>query len=211
MPLLPALTREQIPPELHPLWDQCAAQVPEFRHLWSTMAHSPTIFRFIWGELLALKRDSPVAARHFELAVVTVSTLTACNYCVSHHTPLAAQAGYRGAQIDYILGLRLEPLPENHDFPIRPLFDAASSLVIDLAYFLVWSGIYAPQQHVPQRQVSGLKHRLFQKLQEHFSPRQIEELTWRMTQCVAFNWHNDFLELDMEIGVTPLLEVSSGA
>jgi hypothetical protein len=27
--------------------------------------------------------------------------------------------------------------------------------------------------------------------------RSIEELTWRTAQCVAFNWHNDFLELEV--------------
>jgi AhpD family alkylhydroperoxidase len=210
MPLLPVLTREQIAPELHDLWDQCEATAPEFRHLWGTMAHSPTIFRYIWGELLALKRESPVAARHFELAVVTTSTLTSCIYCVSHHTPLAAQAGCDNAQLDYLLNLRLEALSETYAFPIRPGFDAVASLVIDLAYFLVWAGIYAPQQQVPPRHVYRLKHRLFTKLQEHFTPRQIEELTWRITQCVAFNWHNDFLELDIEVGVTPLVEMLSG-
>jgi hypothetical protein len=41
------------------------------------------------------------------------------------------------------------------------------------------------------------------RLRERFSERQIEELTWRIVQCVAFNWHNDFLELDVEPGVTP--------
>jgi AhpD family alkylhydroperoxidase len=210
MPLLPALTREQIAPELHQLWDQCEATVPEFRHLWSTMAHSPTIFRYIWGELLALKRESPVAARHFELAVVTTSTLTSCNYCVSHHTPLAAQAGCGSEQLDYVLSLRLEALPEDYNFPVRSGFDTVESLVIDLAYFLVWAGIYAPQQQVPPRHLYRLKHRLFTKLQKHFPPRQIEELTWRIAQCVAFNWHNDFLELDIEADVTPLLEAASG-
>jgi hypothetical protein len=41
------------------------------------------------------------------------------------------------------------------------------------------------------------------RLQEHFSEQQIEELTWRIVQCVAFNWHNDFLELVVEPGVAP--------
>ncbi|GIX49802.1 MAG: hypothetical protein KatS3mg131_4013 [Candidatus Tectimicrobiota bacterium] len=74
----------------------------------------------------------------------------------------------------------------------------AESLVIDFAYFVVWAGIYAPQHQVPPGHVYRLKHRLFAKLQAHFTPRQIEELLWRIVQCVAFNWHNDFLELDLE-------------
>ncbi|HBH03849.1 MAG: hypothetical protein A2W08_13830 [Candidatus Rokubacteria bacterium RBG_16_73_20] len=80
MALLPPLTREQCPEELRPLWDECARTYPRFRHLWATMAHSPTIFRHIWGELLELKRSSPVAARHFELAIVAVSSLNRCGY-----------------------------------------------------------------------------------------------------------------------------------
>jgi len=104
MPLLTSLSRDQIPSDLHDLWDQCNALAPEFRHLWSTMAHSPAIFRAIWGGLLELKCTSPVATRHFELAVVTVSTLTDCNYCISHHVPLARQTGCSGEQLDALLG-----------------------------------------------------------------------------------------------------------
>jgi len=80
MALLSALTREQCPNELLPLWDQCAATYPRFHHLWATMANSPTIFRHIWGQLLELKRSSPVAARHFEIAIVVVSNLNRCGY-----------------------------------------------------------------------------------------------------------------------------------
>ncbi len=209
MPLLTPLTRDHMSADLHDLWDRCEAEAPEFRHLWSTMAHSPAIFRSVWGGLFELKDTSPVAARHFELAVVTVSTLTACNYCVSHHTPLAVQAGYSGEQLDVLLGLRLEALPDEYDFPVRASFDATESLVIDLAYFLVWAGTYAPQHDVHPRHVQRLKQRLFARMRSYCSPQQIEELLWRITQCVAFNWHNDFLELGIETGVTPRLATAS--
>ena len=33
--------------------------------------------------------------------------------------------------------------------------------------------------------------------------RQIAELVWRTTQCAAFNWHNELLELDLEPEVRP--------
>ena len=68
--------------------------------------------------------------------------------------------------------------------------------MIDLAYFLVWSGIYARTADVHPRVVHALQRRLHARLVERFTPREIEELTWRFTQCVAFNWHNLFLELD---------------
>jgi hypothetical protein len=76
--------------------------------------------------------------------------------------------------------------------------------VIDLAYFLVWAGVYPHVATVAPRVVHRLRRRLFERLAEHFTARQIEELVWRITQCVAFNWHNEFLEIDVEPSVAPL-------
>jgi AhpD family alkylhydroperoxidase len=203
MPLLPMTTREQVDPEIRPLWDECERTYPAFRHLWATQAHSPTVFRHVWGQLLELKRQSPVAARHFEIGIVVASALNRCRYCVSHHAPLAEAAGLTPEQVEALAGLTLEALPEAHDFPPRPEFSPDDSLVVDLAHFLVWSGIYPHAADVHPRLVHRLRRRLMVRLRECFSERQIEELTWRIVQCVAFNWHNDFLELDVEPGVVP--------
>lgn len=204
MGLLPVLTREQVAPDLHPLWDDCAKSYPAFQHLWGTMANSPTIFRYVWGQLLELKRLSPVEARHFEIGIVVVSALNRCAYCVSHHTPLAAVAGLGADQIRDLSGLRLGPLAADHAFPPRPGFSRPDGLVIDLAHFLVWAGVYSHVAAVPPGVVRGLRQRLFGLLRAQFTARQIEELIWRITQCVAFNWHNEFLEIDIEPTVTPL-------
>ncbi len=56
---------------------------------------------------------------------------------------------------------------------------------------------------VHPRVVHRLRRRLFDRLAAVFSPRQIEELVWRTTQCAAFNWHNELLELDLEPEVAP--------
>ncbi len=80
MPLLPIVSREDLAPDLHPLWDDCERVAPSFRHLWATMANSPTIFRHVWGQLLELKKTSPVAARQYEIGIVAISLLTGCRY-----------------------------------------------------------------------------------------------------------------------------------
>jgi AhpD family alkylhydroperoxidase len=203
MGLLPPLTRDQVPPDLHALWDECERTLPAFRNLWATMAHSPVIFRHVWGQLLELKAQSPVAARHFEIAIVVVSTLNRCAYCVAHHVPLAEAAGLEPAQLEALSRLTLGPLAEDHAFPVRPGFSREESLVVDLAYFVVWSGVYPHLVPVPPRAIHALRRRLYGALAEHFSRRELEELTWRTTQCVAFNWHNEFLELDVEWDLTP--------
>jgi AhpD family alkylhydroperoxidase len=203
MGLLPMRSREDFAPELRALWDDCERLAPTFKHLWATQANSPIVFRHIWGELLEMKKASPVAARHFELAIVVVSSLNRCTYCVSHHVPLAEAAGVEARQLATLGALTLAPLPDDHAFPPRADFDTDESLVIDLAYFLVWAGVWATMHDVHPRIVHALRRRLFARLAERFSPPQIEELVWRIAQCVAFNWHNEFLELDVEPGVEP--------
>jgi AhpD family alkylhydroperoxidase len=203
MPLLKPLTRDQVEPELAPLWDECERTYPDFRNLWATMAHSPIVFRHVWGQLLALKRDSPVEARHFEIAILVVSNATRCDYCVAHHTPRALGTGLTAGQVSYLASLTGAGLEDDEAFVAKhPGFDAAESLVIDLARLTVWTGLQAPHPRAVHRR----RRRLFERLAAAFSPRQIEELVWRTTQCAAFNWHNDLLELDLEPEVLPVDE-----
>jgi hypothetical protein len=68
MPLLPLVTREQLPDDLRALWDDC-------ERLELADALSPRV-----GQLLELERTSPVEARQYELGIVVVSTLTRCAY-----------------------------------------------------------------------------------------------------------------------------------
>ena len=200
MALLKPLTRDEVAPDLTPLWDECERVYPDFRNLWATMAHSPIVFRHVWGQLLALKRESPVQARHFEIAILVVSNATRCEYCVAHHTPRALGTGLTAAQVSQLAALTAAEPREDETFAAtHPGFDTADSLVIDLARFTVWAGLRAPHPRLVHR----LRRRLFDRLAAVFSPRQIEELVWRTTQCAAFNWHNELLELDLEPEVSP--------
>ena len=203
MPSLKPLTRDDITPDLRALWDECETVYPDFRNSWATMAHSPILFRHVWGQLVALKQESPVAARHFEITILVVSNATRCEYCVAHHAPRALGAGLSAAQIAALAELARVPLAEDHAFGAYPGFDADDSLVIDLARVVVLAGLHAPAAGVHSRVVHRLRRELFDRLTARFSPRQIEELVWRTTQCAAFNWHNELLELDLEPEVRP--------
>ena len=211
MPLLKPLTREQIAADLVPLWDECERTYPDFRNSWATMAHSPVIFRHVWGQLLALKHDSPVEARHFEIVILVMSNANRCEYCVSHHTPRALGTGLTPAQIAYLATLTAPGVAEDGEVTSHPGFDADDGLVIDLASFAVWAGLQAPASGVHPRVVHGRRRRLFERLTARFSPQQIEELVWRTTQCAAFNWHNELLELDLEPELSPPQPTSAPA
>jgi len=112
-----------------------------------------------------------------ELALVTVSQLNACTYCVSHHTPFLTVEGVSDEAARGILE------PERFDE-----LDEVDRLVIE----------YARQVTVDANRV---RDGLFERLREHFSDEQIVELTWRTALCGAFNRFNDVLQLDVEEGV----------
>ena len=141
------------------------------------LANRPPILRHVYGMLLELRAEGVLPRRYLELALVTVSRLNACTYCVSHHTPFLTVEGVSEEAARGILE------PERFEE-----LDAVDRLVIE----------YARQvTEDPNRVRDGI----FERLREHFSDQQIVELTWRTALCGAFNRFNDVLQLEVEDGV----------
>ena len=141
------------------------------------LANRPPILRHVYAMLLELREEGVLPRRYLELALVTVSQLNACTYCVSHHTPFLTVEGVSDEAARGILE------PERF-----AELDAVDRLVIE----------YARQVTVdPNRVRDGI----FEALREHFSDEQIVELTWRTALCGAFNRFNDVLQLEVEDGV----------
>jgi uncharacterized peroxidase-related enzyme len=169
-------SKDDLPAELKPLWDKMTTY-GAFENQAGVMAHRPPIFKHIWSLLVDLADEAIVSKRHLELALVTVSLLNRCDYCVSHHAPKLAIQGVseRGA----------ERLLEYKD---HPELDAVDRLVVEYAIAVTnnWN---------------TTRDEVFIRLRQHFSEAQIVELTWRIALCGAFNRFNDVLQLDLEQGV----------
>ena len=114
------------------------------------------------------------ARRALELAIVTVSQLNACHYCVAHHKPFLAVEGVSAAGADRLL-----------DYRDHPELDEVDKLVVEYAI--------AAWEH-PGR----IPDSLFDRLRQHFSEAQIVELTLRITLCGFFNKFNDALRIEEE-------------
>src|SRR2546428_735174 len=140
------------------------------------------VFRHVWRQLLDLKRESPVDARHFEIAILVVSHVTRCDYCVSHHTPRALGTGLTTAQVEYLATVGGASLDANGTVGQHPGFDGDESLVIDLARFILWAGMRAPAAGVAPRFVHDLRRRLLHRVAPPFSPPHIGALTLGPTQ-----------------------------
>ena len=78
--------------------------------------------------LIELREAVILPRRTLDLAIVTVSKLDACHYCVAHHEPFLVVEGVSPAGVDRIL-----------DYRDRPEFDDRDKLVVEYA-IAAWEG-----------------------------------------------------------------------
>jgi len=169
-------TRDDLPQEVKPLWDKMTTY-GAFENQAGVMAHRAPIFKHMWSLLVDLAEEAVVSKRHLELALVTVSLLNKCDYCVSHHAPKLSIQGVSEAGAERLL-----------DYKDHPELDDVDKLVVEYSIAVTnnWN---------------KTRDEIFARLRGHFSEAQIVELTWRIALCGAFNRFNDILQLDVEQGV----------
>lgn len=167
---------EDVPEEARDVYRRFANEFAPFLNQARVFAQRPTLLKHVMGMLLDLKDESPLPKRYLEIALVTVSKLSECTYCVAHHTPRLVDQGLGAETAARILE------------PDCPGLDNVDRLVRD----------YAVQVST---QPGRIRDDLFDKLRAHFSEPEIVELTWRAALCGAFNRFNDALAIEMEDGV----------
>lgn len=142
---------------------------------WSGVAaHCPPLLGSVADMLITLRDEGCVPRRAVELAMVTVSKLNACAYCVSHHTPKLTVTGLSAD------GVARLPEVEGH-----PELDARDKAVV-----LYAQAVTIRSGRMRDAEVSGLR--------QWFTEAQIVELTWRIALIGAFNRFNDALQIEVE-------------
>ena len=168
--------REEIPDELRPVYDAFCGGYGNFANQVRVLAHSPEALRHIGGLMLAWRAQSPLPRRLVEIAVVTVSRVNRCPYCIAHHGPVLVDLGLAPEAIERIL----DPEP--------PGLDARDLAVRDYARLVI-------------ERPWGIRDAVFEALRRHFSEREIVELTLRISMCNLFNQLNQALQVEVEPGV----------
>ena len=178
----------ELPPDLTAIYERFAGQYGPFRNQAAVFAHVPAALRHLMAMLLELREAATLPKRVLELAIVTVSKLNECAYCVAHHTPFLVVEGVSPAGVERVL-----------DYRDHPEFDDRDKLVVEYA-IAAWER--------PNR----IPDALFAQLHEHFSEVQLVELTLRITLCGFFNKFNDTLCIEQESeAVQRLAAVSASA
>src|SRR3954451_20773910 len=165
---------EELAPDLAAIYREFGSGYGPFRNQVAAFAHVPAALRHLMGLLLELRAAATLPKRYLELAIVTVSKLNACEYCVAHHTPFLAVEGVSPSGAERLLDYVDHPELDDTD---RPLVEYA----------------IAAWEH-PKR----IPDSLLSRLRARFSEAQIVELTLRITLCGFFNKFNDALQIEEE-------------
>ncbi|MCX7368114.1 MAG: carboxymuconolactone decarboxylase family protein, partial [Alphaproteobacteria bacterium] len=100
---------EELTPELRDIWHRYVTGYGPFEEQLAVFAHVPAALRHLMPMLMELRAAGTLPRRYLELAIVVVSKLNACDYCVDHHGPFLAVEG--------IPTEALEGLPGRIDHP----------------------------------------------------------------------------------------------
>jgi uncharacterized peroxidase-related enzyme len=164
----------ELPADLAAIYRRFAETYGPFANQAAVFAHVPAALRHLMPMLMELRDAASLPKRCLELAIVAVSQLNACHYCVAHHTPFLVVEGVSPAGVARILEWR------DH-----PELGEVDKLVVEYAIAV---------SERPNR----IADALFERLSRHFSEAQIVELTLRIALCGFFNKFNDALRIEEE-------------
>ncbi len=164
----------ELPADLARIYEDFAGTYGPFRNQVAVFAHIPPALRHLMPLLMELRAAQTLPKRYLELAIVAVSKLNECEYCVAHHAPFLAIEGVSPEGARRIL-----------EYSDNPEFDETDRLVVEYAIAVT---------ERPNR----LPETLFARLRRHFGDAQIVELTLRIALCGFFNRFNDALQIEEE-------------
>ncbi len=167
---------DEVPEQVRDTYKRFAEDYGPFINQVKVFAHRPPALKHIMGLLLDLADEALLPKRHLEIALVVVSKLNECTYCVAHHNPRLIDQGLSAETVTNILE------------PDCPGLDEVDRLVRDFAVQVTEKPQY-------------MRDAIFDDLRKHFSEEQIVELTLRTALCGFFNRFNDALQIGMEDGV----------
>lgn len=166
----------EVPEDVRGVYKRFAEEYGPFLNQVKVFAHRAPVLKHIQGLLLDLKDEQILDKRYLEIALVVVSKINECTYCVAHHAPRLVEQGLGAETVANILE------------PDCPGLDDVDRLVRDFAVQVTEKPQY-------------MRDAIFDEMKKHFTEEQIVELTVRTALCGFFNRVNDALQIGMEEGV----------
>ena len=186
MPRVRTVPAEEVSGKAREVYDK-AGTYGSFSSLVGVMANRPPVLEHSFGLLMDLKAEGVLPQRYLELALVTVSKLNECTFCVSNHTPRLNASGISLTAAQNIL-----------NYNEVDAFDDVDRLVVEYSIAVT-------------NDFHRVRDSMIERLRNHFDDAQIVELTWRIALCGAFNRFNDVLQTEIDDGVELLAQGEDAA
>lgn len=171
------LERDEVAPELAPLYDKLLADRGVVPNMFKTVANVPELALGFAAFLKPLMETRALESWYKELIATRVAWLNHCEYCISSHTYLAKLAGATPEQIEGIQNYESAPFTDAEKAGFR----------------------YADKLHASAHAIDDAA---YAKAKRFFSDAQIIELT---AVAAAFEFFPRFVSA-LAIPVTPLPE-----
>ena len=117
-----SISASELPSDLAAIYERFSEAYGPFRNQAAVFAHVPAALRHLMSMLMELREAATLPKRVLELAIVTVSKLNECDYCVAHHTPFLVVEGVSPGGVERML-----------DYRSHPQFDDRDKLVVEYA------------------------------------------------------------------------------
>lgn len=169
-----AVPYEKLPPNISEIVRTYGTIYGPFDNQAKVLAHVPPAANHIASMLMELKERAGITWRYIELAVVCVSKINACDYCVAHHSPHLL-----------VDGISEEGLATILDYENHPELDETDKLVVEYTIAVT-------------NNAGRIRDNMFERLRAVFTEAQIVELTLRIALCGFFNRFNDALMIEIE-------------
>jgi len=176
MPRVSEIGPDTLPDDARDIFQRYVTEYGPFENQAKIFAQRPPALRHIMGLLLELADEKVLPKKYLEIALVVVSKINECTYCVDHHAPRLTAQGLDANVLNHIFDDEV------------PGFDKVDMLVRDYAVQVTEKAPY-------------MRDAIFEDLRKHFTEPQIVELTLRIALCGFFNRFNDALQIGIEAEV----------
>lgn len=163
MPNVRMVDRDEVPPSTQAVFDEGEARYGKVLDAWRVIAHSPQVFEAYIPFTQAVFGPGELDARVKQLSAIRVTLLNHCRYSLSHRVAAARKQGMSDEDL-----VALARLGESRDhftdeeLAALDFTDELTTRVDDVTY---------------QEDPLGVTAETMQRLRNHFSEREIVELT----------------------------------
>lgn len=173
-PRIKPVVRHEAKKEVREILDRIEEHFGMLPNLFATIAQYPKALKPLFDLYRALCVEASIDPRLQELAILKVSQVNSCPYCISHHTKMAQG-----------LGISQEELDSLENYEKWDNFSPRERAVIEYAEYVTLDAERVPDE-------------LFERLQSFFPEREIVNLTLIIGLFNLFTRVNGAIQVELE-------------